>query len=129
MCWWIKLVLAATLLVSLASAGDTPKAPAPAMKEITMDMVAKIKVGSATMTQVSELWGTPWRVINDLDCHVEDNQGETWEYIGRDEDGSAKIINVQFDHAGIARFIAQNGSKGQVVVLASAPASHHNHEH
>jgi len=124
--WALPLVLI-VLLCSLALGTDAPKA-APATKDISMDTVAKIKVGSSTMDEVRELLGTPWRIINDLDCHPEGYQGEAWEYIGHDADGSAKV-NVQFDPAGIARLISKSQAKGPVIILAAAPPPNHNHSH
>jgi len=122
------LVLFIVLMGSLVWATDAPKTSAPATKDISIDMVAQIKVGTATMDQVTELWGAPLRVMNDLDCHVEGYQGETWEYIGHDASGSVKI-DVQFDREGIARLIAKSAAKGPVVVLASAPLTSHSHMH
>ena len=104
------------------------QAAVPAVKDATMDMVAKIKVGSSTMAQVTELLGAPWRIMNDVDCHPEGYQGETWEYLGHDADGSVKI-NVQFDRAGVAQLISRGAAKHPVVVLAAVPLTNHGHEH
>lgn len=122
------LVLTIALMGSLVWATDAPKTSAPATKDISIDTVAQIKVGTTTMDQVTELWGAPLRVMNDLDCHVEGYQGETWEYIGHDASGSVKI-DVQFDREGIARLIAKSAARGPVVVLASAPLPSHSHMH
>lgn len=123
--WALSLFLV-TVFCSLALGADAAKM-APATKEISMDMVAKIKVGSSSRAEVTELLGSPWRLTNDGDCHPVNYQ-ETWEYLGRDADGNFKI-NVQFDEAGIARLISRSAAKGAVIVLAAAPPPNHSHPH
>ncbi|HUJ24261.1 MAG TPA: outer membrane protein assembly factor BamE [Bryobacteraceae bacterium] len=109
-----------------AATPDTPKAAAVTTHEVSMEMVAKIKVGDTTGAQIRELLGTPWRTNNYGDCNVVDYQ-ETWEYLGHDADGQFKI-NIEFDDTGIARIVAKIPPKGPIVVLAAAPppkAAHH----
>ncbi|HEY6309036.1 MAG TPA: outer membrane protein assembly factor BamE [Candidatus Angelobacter sp.] len=125
---WALPIVAIALLSSLAWGSDAPKPAASVTKYVAMDMVAKIKVGSSTREKVAELLGTPWRVVNDEDCHPVDYQGETWEYLGHDADGSFKV-SVQFDTAGIARLISKSTAKGPVVVLAAAPPPNASHQH
>jgi len=127
-CRWVRLVPLFAISLSFAWATDAPRPAAPAMKAVSLDMVAKVKVGAFTMDQVAELLGAPLRVINDLDCHVEGYQGESWEYIARDGNNSVKI-SVQFDHAGVVRLIAKGAGKGPAVVLASAPLPTQHHQH
>jgi outer membrane protein assembly factor BamE (lipoprotein component of BamABCDE complex) len=121
-------VLIALCLASywVAATPDTPKDAALATHDVSMEMVAKIKVGDTTGAQIRELLGTPWRTNNYGDCNVVDYQ-ETWEYLGHDADGQFKI-NIEFDETGIARIVAKIPSKGPIVVLAAAPppkAAHH----
>jgi outer membrane protein assembly factor BamE (lipoprotein component of BamABCDE complex) len=83
-----------------------------------MHMVAKIRVGSSTRAQVTELLGTPWRMVNYGDCNPIDDQ-EMWEYLGQDADGKFRI-NLEFDEAGVVRIISKTPAKGPVLVLAAA---------
>jgi len=112
---------------SFAGTPDTPKSAAFTTNDVTMEMIAKIKVGSSTGAQIKELLGTPWRTNNYGDCNVVDYQ-ETWEYLGHDADGRFKI-SIEFDEAGIARIVAKTPAKGPVVVLAAAPAPKAQHQH
>jgi len=126
-CRWLGSILMIALVGLFARAADAPKAAVPATKEISLDMVAKIKVGSSTRAEVTELLGLPWRMTNDGDCHPVNYQ-ETWEYIGHDAAESFKI-NIQFDEAGIARLIAKGAAKGPVIVLAATPPPTATHQH
>ena len=110
-----------------AATPDTPKAAGFATNEVTLETVAKIKVGDTTGAQVKELLGTPWRTNNYGDCNVVDNQ-ETWEYLGHDANGQFKI-SIEFDEAGVARIVAKIPPRGPIVVLAAAPPPDRNHHH
>jgi len=125
-CRWAILVWIA-LSYSFAVASEVPKTAAPATNDFSMDLVAKIKVGSSTGTQIKELLGTPWRTNNYGDCNVVDYQ-ETWEYLGHDANGSFKI-SIEFDEAGIARIVAKIPARGPIVVLAVAPKPSTQHQH
>lgn len=105
------------------------EAPAPKMtpKDVTLDMVSKIKVGSSNRAQVTGLLGAPWRTVNYGDCNPIDYQ-EIWEYLGRDAGGVFRI-SIEFDDAGIARIIAKTSAKGRVVVLAAASSRNEEHHH
>src|SRR5271169_5287080 len=112
---------------SFAGAPDTPKSAAFTANGVTLEMIAKIKVGDTTGSQIKELLGTPWRTNNYGDCNVVDYQ-ETWEYLGHDANGRFKI-SIEFDEAGIARIVAKTPAKGPVVVLAAAPKPSTQHQH
>jgi outer membrane protein assembly factor BamE (lipoprotein component of BamABCDE complex) len=98
-----------------------------ASKNVTLDMVSKIKVGSSNRAQVLELLRTPWRSVDYGDCNPVDYQ-EIWEYLGQDAAGVFRI-SIEFDEAGIARIITKTSAKGPVIVLAAAPARGTTHEH
>jgi len=122
-------ILIALCLASccFAATPDTPKAAALTTNEVTMEAVAKIKVGDTTGAQIRELLGTPWRTNNYGDCNVVDYQ-ESWEYLGHDANGQFKI-NIEFDEAGVARIVAKIPPKGPIVVLAAAPPPQRAHKH
>ena len=126
-CRWAVLLLCLALSYSFAVGSEAPKTAASTTSDLSMDLVAKIKVGSSTGAQIKELLGTPWRTNNYGDCNVVDYQ-ETWEYLGHDADGRFKI-SVEFDEAGIARIVAKTPAKGPVVVLAATPKSGTQHQH
>jgi outer membrane protein assembly factor BamE (lipoprotein component of BamABCDE complex) len=115
------------LICSFAAATDSPKSVTPATPDLSMDMVAKIKVGSSTGAQIRELLGTPWRTLNYGDCNPIDYQ-ETWEYLGHDGDGRFRI-SIEFDEANIARIVAKTPAHGPDVVLAVAPKPVTEHKH
>ena len=96
-------------------------------RNVTLDMVSKIKVGSSNRTQVMELLGTPWRTVDYGDCNPVDYQ-EVWEYLGQDAVGVFRV-SIEFDEAGIARIITKTPPKGPVTVLAAASAPRTTHEH
>ena len=123
----ILLALGIALLCFSSAASDAPKPATPATHELTMDMVAKIKVGTTTGAQLKEMLGTPWRTLNYGDCNPIDYQ-ELWEYLGRDANGPFRIT-VEFDEAGIARIVAKTPAKGSPIVLAVAPKPEHPHQH
>ncbi len=125
-CKGAVILVCLALSYSCAVASEAPKTAAT-ISDLSMDLVAKIKVGSSTGTQIKELLGAPWRTNNYGDCNVVDYQ-ETWEYLGHDADGRFKI-SIEFDEAGIARIVAKTPAKGPVVVLAATPKSGTQHQH
>jgi outer membrane protein assembly factor BamE (lipoprotein component of BamABCDE complex) len=124
----IFLSLSILLLCAFSPASDAPKpAATPATHELTMDMVAKIKVGTTTGDQLKEMLGMPWRTNNYGDCNPIDYQ-ESWEYLGRDAGGTFKIT-VIFDEAHVARIVGKTPAQGPTVTLAAAPKPEHPHQH
>jgi outer membrane protein assembly factor BamE (lipoprotein component of BamABCDE complex) len=118
-------VVISALLCSFSTAAKPRQAGTPATNDVTLENVAKIKVGTSTEDQIKELLGNPFRATNYGDCNPIDYQ-EVWEYLGHDADGLFKI-HIEFDEAGIARIVAKDTKKGPIVVLAAAPKpeSHH----
>lgn len=88
-------------------------------RDLNMETVAKIKVGSTTSAQVEQLLGPPWRSTNYGDCNPIDYQ-EFWEYVGKDSTGLFRI-HIEFDEDHIARIIAKVPKSGPITVLAAAP--------
>jgi len=123
-CILVTLCLAAS---AFAATPDASKAAAFPTGEITLEMLAKIKVGDTNRAQMREMLGAPWRTNNYGDCNVVDYQ-ETWEYLGHDAEGRFKI-SVEFDEAGIARIVAKTPAKGPIIVLAAAPPPSAKHVH
>jgi hypothetical protein len=124
--WPIVFLLAAS--ASSFVPGSDARGSAPAVsRELRMDLVRKISVGSATRGGVVKLLGRPWRTVHYGDCNAVEYQ-ELWEYWGHDVSGSFKIT-IEFDDAGIARVIARTVPTGAIVVLAAAPAPESSHQH
>lgn len=95
--------------------------------DVSLQNVAKIKVGVMTRDQIKELLGPPYRMTNYGDCSPVDYQ-EFWEYLGRDSNGIFKI-HIEFDDAGIARIVGKDTKRGPIVVLAAAPKPEKQHDH
>ncbi len=112
-------LLSALLLGSFAVMSDAASPPNYLNRDLNMETVAKIKVGSSTSAQVEQLLGPPWRTTNYGDCNPIDYQ-EFWEYIGKDATGLFRI-HIEFDEDHIARIIARVPKTGPIMVLAAAP--------
>jgi hypothetical protein len=130
----IFLALSIGLLCALSPASDAPKPAAAATHELTMDNVAKIKVGAMTGAQVTQLLGTPYR-SSSLGCSGEANgeenangYDEIWEYLGHDANGPF-LIHMEFDDDGVVRILAKVPQKGPIVMLAVAPKPENPHQH
>jgi outer membrane protein assembly factor BamE (lipoprotein component of BamABCDE complex) len=123
---WTLIVLGAVLLSGLATGAATSKPATPAGNDL-MDKAAKIKAGSSTGVQVSELLGAPWRSTNYGDCHPVDYQ-EIWEYVGHDSTGLFRI-HIEFDDNGVAQIVAKVPQKGPITVLAATPKPGMQHRH
>ena len=121
------LVLSLVLPCCFAIASEAPRIAKVTTKDVTVETVSKIKVGSSNRSQVTELLGTPWRTVNYGDCNPTDYQ-EIWEYLGHDAGGVFRI-SVEFDEAGIARIVTKTSGKGPVIVLAAARPPKASHAH
>jgi len=121
------LAVSLMLLSRFAPASEAPAIANIAAKDVTLDMVSKIKVGMSNRAQVTELLGAPWRTVNYGDCNPIDYQ-EIWEYMGH-EAGGVFRISIEFDEAGIARIVVKTTAKGPVIVLAAAQSPKTSHEH
>ena len=124
---WPIVFLMVAIAWSLVLASDAPGSAPAASRELRMDLVTKISIGSSTRTGVAKLLGRPWRTVHYGDCNAVEYQ-ELWEYWGHDVTGSFKIT-IEFDDAGIARVIARTVPTGAIVVLAAAPAPQSSHQH
>src|SRR5260370_22000794 len=105
------------LLSCFALASEAP-APKITPKDVTLDMVSKIKVGSSNRAQVTLLLGAPWRTVNYVACNPIDYQ-EIWEYLGRDARCVFRI-SIAIDEAGIALIVHLNSYQARVLVKATA---------
>jgi hypothetical protein len=124
--WPIVFLIVAFASSSVPASDARGSAPAVS-RELRMDLVTKISIGSATRAEVAKLLGRPWRSVHYGDCNAVEYQ-ELWEYWGHDVTGSFKIT-IEFDDAGIARVIARTVPTGAIVVLAAAPAPESRHQH
>jgi hypothetical protein len=130
--WLVALSIG--LLGAFSQASDAPKPVAPAAHELTMDNVAKIKVGAMTGEQVTQLLGAPYR-SSSLGCAGEANgeenpngYDEIWEYLGHDAKGPF-LIHMEFDDDGVVRILAKVPQKGPIEMLAVAPKPEKPHQH
>jgi outer membrane protein assembly factor BamE (lipoprotein component of BamABCDE complex) len=112
-------LLSVLLLRSLAFASDTTGSANYLSRDLNMETVGKIKVGSTTSAQVQQLLGPPWRTTNYGDCNPIDYQ-EFWEYVGKDATGLFRI-HIEFDEEHIARIVTRVPKNGPITVLAAAP--------
>jgi len=106
----------AAVLAWTSSAVADPPWASPAPRAITLEQVAKIKVGHSTTDQVKALLGAPLR-MRSLADDPDDEDFEVWEYQGRDASGSF-IIHIEFSDEHIARLVAKDTRKGPIVILA-----------
>jgi outer membrane protein assembly factor BamE (lipoprotein component of BamABCDE complex) len=112
-------LLSVLLLCSFALASDATGSANYLSRDLNMETVGKIKVGSTTSAQVQQLLGPPWRTTNYGDCNPIDYQ-EFWEYVGKDSTGLFRI-HIEFDEYHIARIVAKVPKSGPITVLAAAP--------
>lgn len=125
----IACLLSVLLLSFFPIASDAASSANYLSRDLNMETVAKIKVGSTTSAQVEQLLGPPWRSTNYGDCNPIDYQ-EFWEYVGKDSTGLFRI-HIEFDEDHIARIIAKVPKGGPITVLAAAPKpekQQHHHE-
>jgi hypothetical protein len=121
----LVVVFSVIVLSILATAADSAKPATPASNDL-MTKVAKIKVGSTTGEQVTELLGAPYR-SSSLGCSGEDNGEKNpngydviWEYLGHDVNGTF-LIHMEFDDDGVVRIVAKVPRNGPIKMLASSP--------
>src|SRR5207244_9405727 len=117
---WPIVFLMVAIAWSLVLASDAPGSAPAASRELRMDLVTKISIGSATRAGVAKLLGRPWRTVHYGDCNTVEYQ-ELWEYWGHDVTGSFKIT-IEFNEEGMAGVVARIVLTGGLVVLAAAPA-------
>jgi hypothetical protein len=118
-------VAAAVLAASTAWAGDTT----PTLDQHKLDAVT---VGLSTKSQVRSLLGTPWRIVQFNDCGMAmpGQADETWEYRGRDANGTYRF-HVEFDDRGVAHLVARVPDRvpGGLATAAKASAEVMAHNH
>jgi hypothetical protein len=107
------------------SARGTAGASAAA-QDPQMQRALKIRVGSATHEDVTQLLGKPWRVTNDADCEAT-QYSNVWEYLGEDANGAFFRIHVAFGKDGKASLVARIPRGGKTLVLAYAADKEHPH--
>lgn len=121
--------LAGATLVALApvTAYCADHAPSSAAA-INAKSVTKVVPGRTSKTEITALFGKPWRVLQFNDCgEAMDNQAdETWEYRGHDSSGPYRL-HIEFGDDGTVHLVAKipdnsPGGKGTVAKFApSAP--------
>ena len=93
---------------------------------ISEQKLAQVMPGMSTKAQVQALLGTPWRVVQFNDCgEAMDHQSdETWDYRGKDSNGTYRV-HIEFDDHDIAHLVAKipdkvAGNKGTDAKIAPA---------
>jgi hypothetical protein len=84
----------------------------------------KIIPGHSTKSDVTKLFGAPWRVVQFNDCGMamDDQADETWEY--RDAGSDKNRVQVEFDDNGVVHLIARipgNSLSGDASQVKVAP--------
>jgi outer membrane protein assembly factor BamE (lipoprotein component of BamABCDE complex) len=86
--------------------------------------LAQVTPGKSTKTQVKALLGSPWRVVQFNDCGkaMAGQSDETWDYRGRDAQGTYRV-HIEFDDDGVAHLVAKipdnvSGDKGTTAKIA-----------
>ena len=92
--------------------------PPPHTDTISAAKLSQVKPGVSTKTQVQSLLGAPWRILQFNDCGMSmpGQADETWDYRGRNAQGTYRI-HIEFDDSDVARLVAKipdhvAGSKG-----------------
>ena len=125
-----------SIAVAMAAIGTTvaqgADVAATDTKAVDAHKLAAVTVGISTKAQVRTLLGTPWRIVQFNDCgHAMPGQAdETWEYRGKDVNGTYRF-HVEFDDNGVAHLVARipdkvAGGMG-TVAKASVNVMAHNH--
>jgi len=109
---------------------DVPAAGADSNGAINEKKLADVKPGISTKSEVQSLLGTPWRVVQFNDCGMamEDQADETWDYRGKDSNGTYRV-HIEFDDRGIAHLVAKipdsvAGGKGTAAKVAPTVMAH-----
>ncbi len=103
-----------------AYCGGEPS-PADAVKAQSL---ARVVPGHTSKAEITTLFGKPWRIVQFNDCGeaMDDQADETWEYRGRDADGSYRL-HIEFGDDGTVHLIAKipdtsPGGKGTAAKFA-----------
>lgn len=124
----ILAALAGTAFVALAPVAACCAGDAPPAAAIDAQSATKVVPGRTSKTEITALFGKPWRVVQFNDCgEAMDGQAdETWEYRARDSGGPYRL-HIEFGDDGTVHLIAKipdnsPGGKGTVATFApSAP--------
>lgn len=126
----LSLTLAAAAVA--ATLGHAADAPTQEAQTFDAHKLAAVTVGLSTKVQVRTLLGTPWRIVQFNDCGkaMPGQADETWEYRGKDANGTYRF-HVEFDDNGVAHLVARIPDKvpggAGTVAKASAMVMAHNH--
>jgi len=94
---------------------------------ISEQKLAQLVPGTSTKAQVQRLLGTPWRVVQFNDCggSMPGQADETWDYRGRESNGSTYRVHIEFDERNVAHLVAKipdNVLNGKGTAAKVAPA-------
>jgi outer membrane protein assembly factor BamE (lipoprotein component of BamABCDE complex) len=128
--WFVTA--SALVLCCLAGSGayggenGPPSRTASSIGSISEQKLAQVMPGMSTKAQVQALLGTPWRVVQFNDCgEAMDHQSdETWDYRGKDSNGTYRV-HIEFDDHDVAHLVAKipdqvAGGKGTAAKIAPA---------
>ncbi|HTV97258.1 MAG TPA: outer membrane protein assembly factor BamE [Steroidobacteraceae bacterium] len=103
-------------------------AAAPPQGSISERKLAQIVPGKSTRAKVQSILGPPWRVVqfNDCGAAMPDQADETWDYRGKDANGTYRV-HIEFDDNGVTHLVAKipdyvTGGKGTTAKVAPAGA-------
>jgi hypothetical protein len=88
--------------------------------------LTQIVPGKSTKTDVSSLFGKPWRVVQFNDCGtaMDGQADETWEYRGADPNGGFRI-HIEFGDDNVVHLVARipdHSAGGAATKAEVAPA-------
>ena len=113
-------------LFAVTAMGKLPDiaADGPNNAGINSQNFQKIIPGRSTKSDVTNLFGAPWRIVQFNDCGMamDDQADETWEYRYAAPDRDR--IQVEFDDHGVVHLIARipnNSSDGNASQVEVAP--------
>jgi outer membrane protein assembly factor BamE (lipoprotein component of BamABCDE complex) len=88
--------------------GWSAKIPTSRGGLISDQKAARVLPGLSTKAQIQSLLGTPWRVVQFNDCGMSmpGQADETWDYRGKDSQGSYRL-HIEFDDRGVADLVAK----------------------
>jgi hypothetical protein len=95
----------AALAPASAYCGDNASPAAPA---INAHSLTKIVPGHTSKSDITALFGKPWRVVQFNDCGeaMDDQADETWEYRSHDAHGGFRL-HLEFTDKGVLHLVAK----------------------
>ena len=120
----IAAVIFAALVTTLVWTPPGMAADGPSNAGTNLHNFQKIIPGRSTKSDVTNLFGAPWRIVQFNDCGMamDDQADETWEYRYAAPDRDR--IQVEFDDHGVVHLIARipnNSSDGNASQVEVAP--------